>query len=183
MTRTTRSATSSDLPAIRACIAAAFGAEEGPEIAALVSTLLADPTAEPVLSLVAESGGVITGHVLFTAVRIDGAGKSIRASILAPLCVHPEHQGAGIGGSLIDEGLRELEKAGCDLVFVLGHPGFYPRHGFTPAGTHGLDAPYPIAPENADAWMVRELRPGVLGTIRGTAVCADALMDGNYWEE
>jgi putative acetyltransferase len=46
---------------------------------------------------------------------------------------------------------------------------------------HGLHAPHPITPE--EAWMVRPLRPGVLGSDRGTVRCAHALAAEHYWRE
>lgn len=39
----------------------------------------------------------------------------------------------------------------------------------------GLTAHYPIPEKNADAWMVLETRPGMLGRVRGTIRCAEAL--------
>ena len=96
---------------------------------------------------------------------------------------HPDSPGQGVGGHLIEEGLRRLSASGVDLVFVLGHPDYYPRHGFRPAGALGFKAPYPIPDKNADAWMVQELRPGLIGTVRGTVVCADALDKPEYWRE
>jgi putative acetyltransferase len=72
---------------------------------------------------------------------------------------------------------------GVELVFVLGHPGYYPRHGFTPAGVLGFHAPYPIPEKNADAWMVQELHPGVIGRARGKILCADAINRPEYWRE
>ncbi len=56
----------------------------------------------------------------------------------------PEQQATGIGAALIKQGLALLKTSGVELVFVLGHPGYYPRSGFTPAGVLGFDAPYPI---------------------------------------
>jgi putative acetyltransferase len=70
---------------------------------------------------------------------------------------------------------------GVELVFVLGHPSYYPRHGFEPAIRLGLMAQYPISPE--EAWMVRALRPGVIGQVRGTVVAADAMNRPEYWRE
>lgn len=67
------------------------------------------------------------------------------------------------------------------LVFVLGHPGYYPRHGFEPAGRHGLRAPYSVSPESA--WMVRPISPNVLGRVQGRVICADALDRPEYWIE
>ena len=164
----------------------AFGPEQGPEIVELVQNLLADETARPLISLAAvEENGNLSGHILFTKAEIEQAGESIpvSAQLLAPLAVHPDHQGKGVGGLLIKEGLRMLKDAGVQLVFVLGHPDYYPRSGFRPAGELGLDAPYPIPEKDAGAWMVQELVPGVLGRAQGRLHCAEALDKPEYWRE
>jgi putative acetyltransferase len=179
---TIRSARSSDTQAIRKLILQAFPGE-GSAIAQLVEDLLVDPTAEPLLSLVATLGDQVVGHVLFTATRVGGDEGKCRSAILAPLAVEPSRQRQGIGGRLVAEGLRQLREQQVDLVFVLGHPEYYPRHGFTPAGVHGLHAPYPVPEEHADAWMVQALSPELLGQVRGTVRCADALSDPKYWVE
>lgn len=178
-----RKADLDDLPQIHELLDAAFGTSEGQEIAALVDELLVDPTAEPVVSLVVTQGERIVGHVLFSAVRIGEQAEGLESAILAPLAVHPDVQGLGLGGRLVAEGVARLRAAGTALVFVLGHPGYYPRHGFVPAGEHGLDAPYPIPPEHADAWMVQALRPDTIGRVKGVVHCATALDQPKYWVE
>jgi len=155
----------------------AFGA---PDVAELVADLLVDPTARPLLSLLAWEGEEPVGHVLFTAASLDGA-PPVPVSILAPLAVVPTRQRCGIGGWLIEEGIELLARAGTGLVFVLGHPGYYPRHGFCPAIPLGLHAPYPIEPQ--EAWMVRALRPGLLGEVAGTVACAVAMDRPEHWRE
>jgi predicted N-acetyltransferase YhbS len=176
-----RDATADDLGMIAGLDVDAFGTAEGEDIVRLTGDLADDASAQPLLSLVATSGGKIVGHVMFSRARIDGVAQQVSASLLAPLAVHPDVQSRGIGGRLVAEGLGRLRRAGVDLVFVLGHPGYYPRFGFIEAGANGFTAPYLIAPENAAAWMVRALRPGVLGAVRGRVVCADALDDLKYW--
>ena len=81
------------------------------------------------------------------------------ALTLAPLCVHPEFQNRGIGSALMERGLAECERAGARVVVLLGHPGYYPRFGFSPAGRKGLRLKF-SAP--AEAFMVREIVPGAL---------------------
>jgi putative acetyltransferase len=173
----------SDRPAIADLIVAAFGPAEGAEIVQLVERLSSDATAQPVLSLVAVRDGRVVGHVMLTRARVDGAARGVSAAILAPLAVHPDFQSQGIGGQLVTEGLRQLSDAGVDLVFVLGHPDYYPRLGFSEAGLMGLDAPYSMPPRNAGAWMVKPLRPGILGAVKGRVLCAVALDDPRYWRE
>lgn len=180
---TIRTSTPPDLPAILTLHRDAFGAEHGPEIANLVAALLADSTAEPRLSLVAEIAGRIVGHILFTAARLQPGGQDIPAQILGPLAVATGHQSQGVGSLLIQQGLDHLAAAGVELVFVLGHPAYYPRFGFRPAGALGFAAPYPIPSQNADAWMVKELKPGITGTVSGTVQCAAALDQPQHWRE
>ena len=177
-----REATESDLDALLAVEEEAFGEEEGPEIVKLVRGLLTDPTAQPVLSLIAGDGERVVGHILFTRARISAFEKT-PAALLAPLAVVSDAQGTGVGGRLIAEGLRRLADAGVKLVFVLGHPGYYPRHGFKPAGAAGFEAPYPIPDEVAGAWMVREITPGTISAAKGKVQCADTLNRPEYWRE
>ena len=160
----------------------AFG-EEDEAVLVLVRDVLDDASAEPVLSLLAFDGDRAVGHVLFSAARLTGGQGTASAAILAPLAVVKDVQRRGIGGALIARGLQILAKAGVDLVFVLGHPEYYPRHGFAPAGRLGFDAPYPIADKNAGAWMVQELRRGVIDAVSGTVVCCDAMNKPEYWVE
>ncbi len=159
---------------------AAFGYEKEAE---LVSDLLSDPSARPFVSLVAREDERPVGHILFTAARLEGAANPASISLLAPLAVVPDDQGRGVGGRLIEQGLQLLSESGVDLVFVLGHPQYYRLHGFEPAGRLGLAAPFPIPEEHADAWMVQALRAGVIGSVRGTLVCADSLNRPEHWRE
>lgn len=178
-----RKALDSDNQAIMDVVIAAFGDMEGQEITDLITGLLADPGAQPSLSLVVTVDDYVVGHILFTNVQINHSQRVVSSAILAPLSVHPEYQNQGIGGRLIKEGLKQLKAAGVELVFVLGHPGYYPKYGFSDAGLRGFEAPYPIPSENAGAWMVQELQPGFIGHISGQVMCADALNNPKYWRE
>lgn len=145
---------------------AAFGPEEGEVIAKLVEDLHQDDTARPLLSLVASIGDKVVEHVLFTNAWLAPASTA-KAVILAPLAVHPDLQRQGVGAKLIADGLKRLREGAVDLVFVLGHPTYYPRHGFQPAGVKDFEATYEIKPENAGAWMVQELQAGALDKFHG----------------
>ena len=109
------------------------------------------------------------------------APREVAVSFLAPLAVVPKFQKQGVGGALVKKGLELLSESGVELVFVVGHPGYYPRHGFTQAGELGFETPHPFPEEHADAWMVRALRPGVLGAVSGRLVCCDVLNKPELW--
>lgn len=173
-----REAQDDELEAMLDVNRSAFGRKDE---ARLVSDLLRDPSAQPVLSLVAVDDGRLVGHVLFTAATLEGDGKALRCALLAPLAVIPSHQRTGLGRALIEEGCARLAQQGVPLVFVLGDPGYYTRRGFAPAFPRGLKAPYPIEPEAA--WMVRALGADVPEGIKGTVSCAAAIMAECYWRE
>ncbi|WP_210407319.1 GNAT family N-acetyltransferase [Hydrocoleum sp. CS-953] len=174
-----RKALDSDLDNILSVERAAFGSEEGPEI---VQKLLGDDSAQPIVSLVAFQEDRAVGHIFFSRATLE-PNVPLSLSILGPLAVIPDAQKQGIGGKLIQNGLDILSKSGVDLVFVLGHPTYYPRFGFKPAGNLRFEPSYPIPEQNADAWMVQELRPGIIGNFRGKVICADSLNEPKYWRE
>lgn len=162
----------------------AFGEVKGPEIAKLVNDLLDDETAMPLLSLVAVENDILIGHILFTKAVVTGAeSNKISAQLLAPLAILPDEQNKGIGERLINEGLRLLKESGTELVFVLGHPAYYPRCGFIPSGEQGFEAPYPIPEEHAGAWMVQELNGDVLKNNSGKVQCSKVLNEPQHWRE
>jgi len=115
--------------------------------------------AAPRVSLVAEEGGRVVGHILFSPVTVESGAGDWGAMALAPMAVLPERQGRGVGSALVREGLKECLRLGHEVVFVLGHADYYPRFGFRPAARAGLGCEYPVPEEN---FMVAELSPGAL---------------------
>ena len=179
MTIEIREALATELDSVLSINRAAFGSND---VADLTRDLLNDPSARPLLSLLAFEDGKAVGHILFTTAHLDPE-SGLSVSILAPLAVLPDYQNKGIGGKLVNTGLEILSKAGVELVFVLGHPTYYPRFGFVPAGRLGLSAPYPIPEKDTDAWMVLSLKPGLIGRVSGRVLCADKLNRPEHWRE
>lgn len=133
-----------DMPAIEQLYPAAFPDED---LLPLVRHLLMH---EPrILSLVAEAGQHVAGHILFTLCSISGSDN--QAALLAPLAVTPEYQRQGIGTALIREGLKQLGPVGIHQVYVLGDPAYYGRSGFEPET--GVAPPYPLPRQWRDAWQ------------------------------
>jgi putative acetyltransferase len=111
------------------------------------------------ISLVAVDGTRVVGHILFTRVAIESAGPAIDALGLGPMAVLPELQRRGIGSRLVEAGLRDCARVGCQVVVVVGHPAFYPRFGFRPARSFGLRSEYDVPDE---VFMAIELTEGAL---------------------
>jgi putative acetyltransferase len=142
-----------DVPAIRAVNLAAF---EASTEADLVDALRRQ--ADPIVSLVAEAGGTIVGHILFSPATL-AADPGVRIMGLAPMAVVPPRQRQGIGSALVRDGLERCRQLGFGAVIVLGHADYYPRFGFTPASRFGLRSEYEV-PD--DVFMALELDRGVL---------------------
>jgi putative acetyltransferase len=113
------------------------------------------------ISLVAERDGRVVGHILFSPVRVaGGGGGGFAAQGLAPMAVDPGCQREGIGSALVRAGLDACRDAGHTIVFVLGHPDYYPRFGFEAAAPRGLHSQGGAA--YAPAFFVAELAAGSL---------------------
>lgn len=81
------------------------------------------------VSLVAEQGGELVGHVATSPVVIADGTPGWHG--LGPISVLPICQGQGIGSALMRaalQALRDQSAAGCMLV---GDPGYYRRFGFS----------------------------------------------------
>ena len=133
--------------------------------ARLVNALREDGKINPNLSLVAVHDNTIIGHILFCPISIDSEDATVPATALAPLGVHQDYQCRGIGAALVQEGLDECRRLGQQIVIVVGHPGYYPRFGFTKACEWGIHAPFPCPDE---AFMALGLEEGALDGVSGT---------------
>jgi len=148
-----------DLPLIRRINEEAFGRKEEAD---LVDALR--KYGGSIISLVAVQDEEVVGHILFSPVRIESGSSGVRAAGLGPMAVLPAHQKKGIGSKLVKRGLEESRKAGYKIIFVLGHPGFYPRFGFMPAKQFGICPPWDV-PD--DVFMALEIFPGALAKSPG----------------
>ena len=115
-------------------------------------------------SLVAFNNSELVAHLAFSPVTIHHKEKVYQAIGLAPMAVKPTYQRQGIGTKLFDYWLNNFEVEQHDIVVVLGNPEFYSSLGFLQADTYGIKWEIDVPPE---AFMVRELRTGALGKIKG----------------
>ncbi|WP_028031937.1 GNAT family N-acetyltransferase [Gemmobacter nectariphilus] len=121
-----------DGAAIRALTTAAFATaphSSGTE-AAIVDALRTGGALH--LSLVADEGGAILGHVAFSPVSLTPQAQGWFG--LGPISVAPGHQRSGIGSALIRQGLAALRAQGAAGCVVLGDPRYYGRFGFVVGG-------------------------------------------------
>ncbi|MDG0811069.1 GNAT family N-acetyltransferase [Cohnella rhizosphaerae] len=159
-----RTETNEDIDAVRQIHLAAFGGRED-------ESRLADRIREsagfvPELSLVAEADVRVVGHMLISKAELVDGQDATDTLVLAPIGVLPDAQGRGVGGALIREGIHRAEEMGYKLIFLIGHPSYYPRFGFKPAVDSGLVLMQFDVPD--DVFMVRELAEGELARLAAT---------------
>ena len=80
------------------------------------------------ISLVAEVGGQVVGHIAFSPVTVSDGSQDWYG--LGPISVRPEYQKQGIGKSLMVEGLSRLKALGARGCVLVGDPNYYERFGF-----------------------------------------------------
>ena len=114
------------------------------------------------LSMVATLNGRVVGHIMYSPLVVG----ELTGAALGPMAVLPEHQRQGIGTKLVEAGNRKLKDDGCPFIIVVGHPNYYPRFGFVPANTHGIECEWEVP---TDAFMLLVLNQSKLQGVAGLA--------------
>jgi len=150
---TTRAVNATDVSAIEALHARAFGPGRFARTAYRVREGL--PAFSPRCRL-AMSEGLIVAAVRMAPVQIGGEPG---VQLLGPLAVEPPLKGQGIGKALVAEALEGAVEAGERLAILVGDLPYYQRFGFAIAPPGRFDLGGPVDPARL---LYHELLPGVL---------------------
>jgi putative acetyltransferase len=126
-------------------------------------------------SLVAEDESGLVGHLLLSDgdLELDGGG-SRRIWMVGPVAVIPDRQVQGIGSALMLAAIALATERRQPVLCLLGHAAYYPRFGFVPARSVGIEAPKPWRDAN---WLALPL-PDWDASLRGVAHFPPAFGDG-----
>jgi putative acetyltransferase len=173
-----RLATSLDRDDIYKVHWSAFAEGEREIVSRLAVSLISEESNPQTISLVAETEGIIVGHVAFSPVAIDN-DDGIRGYILAPLGVKPDHQKCHIGSGLIDSGMQQLSIAGVDILFVYGDPEYYSKFGFSADAAECYIPPYKL--QYPFGWQAIVLNKFSTEKSPGKIACVTSLCDPALW--
>lgn len=109
----------------------------------LIERMRLSPEYIPELSLVAVSGDIILGHIMFSKISV---GQS-EAIALAPISVRTDWQRKGIGKLLVTTGHKLARKMEYRCSMVLGNPDYYSKFGYERASSYGIIAPFDVPDE------------------------------------
>ena len=164
-----RQETENDHAAVHKCIVEAFADvdESDHQEQFLVARLRKSSSFIPELSIIAEIEDQLVGHILFTKIKIVQSPYEFESLALAPVSVHPDYQGQGIGSELIKTGHKIAAKLGYKSIVVLGHATYYPKFSYTEAAEFDIKLPFIVPSENAMAIeLVKNALKGVSGVVQ-----------------
>ena len=161
-----RAPTDSQLGDIHEVVRRAFGSETEADLVALLRQ-----RGNSRFEAVAMVGEHVVGHIVASPIELVPAPGAVLPDLaalgIAPLSVVPELQGQGIGGLLMHHLIDAARHARIDALFLLGHPGYYPRFGFARSqvgNEYGA----------TDAFMSLELTEKCLAGLQATALYVSA---------
>ncbi|MGO4588701.1 N-acetyltransferase [Paenarthrobacter sp. 2TAF44] len=119
----------------------------------------------PELSIVAEIGGDIVGYAISTRGWIG----DLELVGLGPIGVLPQFQRRGVGSALMRESAARATAAGEPAIALLGSPLYYPRFGYVPATSLGVEPPEASWGDHFQLLPLPAWPDGVRGTFRYAA--------------
>ncbi|HEX8771043.1 MAG TPA: N-acetyltransferase [Acidimicrobiales bacterium] len=146
-------------------VAAAFGSQAEAE---LVERIRQSEYFIPELSVIAESEGLIIGHVMVSYATLHGDDDERRVALLSPLAVAPAYQRRGVGSALVQNVTAQADALGEPLVVLEGSPKFYGRFGFEHSLLHGIEIVLPswAPPEAAQVLRLSSYTPAIRGRVK-----------------
>ncbi len=156
----------------------AFAEGEREVVSKLAVNLLSEETHPKIVSLVAESEGIVVGHVAFSPVTVDN-DENFRGYILAPLGVKLDYQKRCIGSKLIENGMQQLSRMGIDIIFVYGDPKYYSKFGFSVDAAESYIPPYKL--QYPFGWQAIFLNEWSIGEASIQIGCVTSLCNPVLW--
>ena len=152
------------------------GEKEGKLIGNLSSQLASNIDNNEIICIGVYEDETLIGSIFFTRLQFS---KPIQVYMLAPVAVSTEHQGKGIGQSLINYGLNELKKRSVNVAVTYGDPTFYSKVGFQELSENVIQAPLNLS--MPFGWLGQSLTEEPIPNIKERPDCVEEFNDPVYW--
>lgn len=152
------------------------GEKEGKLIGKLALELASNIDNKDIIGFGAYENDALIGAIFFTRLHF---AAPVQVYMLAPVAVHTEHQGKGVGQDLINYGLNQLKSRCVGVVITYGDPAFYSRVGFQPLPESVIQAPLKLS--MPQGWLGQSLTGGEIPAINERPTCVKAFNDPAYW--
>jgi putative acetyltransferase len=152
------------------------GHKEAQLIGQLTTDLLSNTNTNDLYCFIAKEDEKVIGSIIFTRMTFE---TGINAFILAPVAIHTDFQGKGIGQKLIKFGLNYLSEDGVELAITYGDPKFYSKVGFGVVSDKIIPAPLELT--HPEGWLAQSLTSDKIQSIAGASQCVKALSKPEYW--
>ena len=152
------------------------GEEEGKLIGNLCSALSSNIDNKEIICFGAYENESLIGSIFFTRLQFNA---SILVYMLAPVAVSANHQGKGVGQSLINYGLNDLKKRSVAVAITYGDPSFYSKVGFQALSENVIQAPLNLS--MPEGWLGQSLTGEPIQTINSRPTCVEEFNDPAYW--
>lgn len=172
--------TQNDAASIEALFTSVFteseSEQEGILVGKLAKDMMSGTESGDLYGFVADDEGLIVGSIFFSRLIYQ---TDLDVFILSPVAIHTDHQGKGLGQSLIEHGLRAIKQKGVQFVTTYGDPAFYRKVGFEPISAQAIEPPYPLS--QPQGWLGQSLSDARIDTLPGHCTCVKALANPGYW--
>jgi predicted N-acetyltransferase YhbS len=152
------------------------GENEGKLVGKLALELASHIDNEDIIGFGAYENDALIGAIFFTRLHF---AAPLQVYMLAPVAVHTEHQGKGVGQGLINYGLNQLKKRSVEFVTTYGDPAFYSRVGFQTLSESVIQAPLKLS--MPQGWLGQSLTGGEIPAIKQRPTCVKEFDDPAYW--
>ena len=118
----------------------------------------------------------LIGSLFFSRLHVK---QAINVFMLAPVAVSTNHQGKGVGQSMIHYGLSELKKRTVDVAITYGDPSFYSKVGFSSLSEEVIQAPLKLS--MPEGWLGLSLTEDHIPQLHEKPTCVNAFNNPSYW--
>ena len=152
------------------------GKQEGltlQELTLQLTDQIQDPS---ILGIKSHSNSEILGSLFLTQLQFQGG---IQAYLLAPVGVHPNHQGKKIGTQLIEHAIQYLKSQNTPFLMTYGDPKYYSRFGFQWVNTQRVPSPHPLS--QPDGWLYKGILAKSMMELQGPVLCVEPFNQKDLW--